>query len=192
MTNKTKIFKTQNMKKAILSIAIFTITLVSSTNIGAQEFKGLDKSPMDAATYPTNWRNADKLVKVIYSRPQLKGRKLDKLAPKDKVWRTGANEAAEITFYKDVTFGDKKVKAGTYSLFTIPKDGDWTIILSNQKNVWGSYFYDESKDVARVSGTVSKLDESIEAFSIVFEGEKDSATMYMAWAKTMISVPLNK
>ncbi len=63
-----------------------------------------------------------KLVKVVYSRPQLKGRSLDKLAPKDKVWRTGANEAAEITFYKDVTFGGKEVKAGTYTLFTIPTE----------------------------------------------------------------------
>ena len=178
------------MKKAILSIAIFAIALVSSTNSNAQEFKGLDKSPMDAASYPTNWRNADKLVKIIYSRPQLKGRKLDKLAPKDKVWRTGANEAAEITFYKDVTFGDKKVKAGTYSLFTIPTDGDWTVILSNQRNVWGSYFYDKAEDVARVTGKVSQLEEPIEAFSIVFDGEKDNATMHMAWAKTVVSVPV--
>ena len=129
------------MKKAILAIAIFTIALVSSSETVAQEFRGLDKSPMDAASYPANWRNADKLVKIIYSRPQLKGRSLDKLAPKDKVWRTGANEAAEITFYKEVTFGGKKVSAGTYSLFSIPTDGDWTIILSNQKNIWGSYFF---------------------------------------------------
>jgi hypothetical protein len=178
------------MKKAILAIAIFTIALVSSSETSAQEFKGLDKSPMDAASYPVNWRNADKLVKIIYSRPQLKGRSLDKLAPKDKVWRTGANEAAEITFYKEVTFGGKKVSAGTYSLFSIPTDGDWTIILSNQKNIWGSYFYDKSEDVVRVSGKVSKLQESIEEFSIIFEGEKSEATMYMAWDKTLISLPV--
>jgi len=178
------------MKKAILAIAIFTIALVSSSETVAQEFRGLDKSPMDAASYPANWRNADKLVKIIYSRPQLKGRSLDKLAPKDKVWRTGANEAAEITFYKEVTFGGKKVNAGTYSLFSIPTDGDWTIILSNQKNIWGSYFYDKSEDVVRVSGKVSKLQESIEEFSIIFEGEKSEATMYMAWDKTLISLPV--
>lgn len=178
------------MKKAILAIAIFTIALVSSSETSAQEFKGLDKSPMDAASYPANWRNADKLVKIIYSRPQLKGRSLDKLAPKDKVWRTGANEAAEITFYKEVTFGGKKVSAGTYSLFSIPTDGDWTIILSNQKNIWGSYFYDKAEDVVRVSGKVSKLQESIEEFSIIFEGEKSEATMYMAWDKTLISLPV--
>lgn len=178
------------MKKAILAIAIFTIALVSSSETVAQEFRGLDKSPMDAASYPANWRNADKLVKIIYSRPQLKGRSLDKLAPKDKVWRTGANEAAEITFYKEVTFGGKKVSAGTYSLFSIPTDGDWTIILSNQRNIWGSYFYDKAEDVVRVSGKVSKLQESIEEFSIIFEGEKSEATMYMAWDKTLISLPV--
>lgn len=178
------------MKKAILTIAILTIAMVSSTSINAQEFKGLDKSPMDAASYPTNWRNADKLVKIIYSRPQLKGRKLDKLAPKDKVWRTGANEAAEITFYRDVIFGDKKVKAGTYTLFSIPTDGDWTIILSNQRNVWGSYFYDKSEDVVRVAGKVSKLEKSIEEFSIVFDGEESEVKMHMAWGRTVISVPV--
>jgi len=172
----------------MLSIAIFTIAFISSTETFAQKFPKIDVSPMDAAAYPTNWRNTDKLVKVIYSRPQLKGRKLDKLAPNNKVWRTGANEAAEITFYKEVTFGDQKVQPGTYTLFAIPTDGDWTVILSNQKNVWGSYFYDEAADVVRVSGKTNKLEEPVEAFSIVFEGENDDATMYMAWAKTLVSV----
>ncbi len=178
------------MKKAILSIAIFTIALISSTNTFAQKFPKLDVSPMDAASYPTNWRNADKLVKIIYSRPQLKGRALSKLAPKDKVWRTGANEAAEITFYADVIFGDKKVKAGTYTLFTIPGDSEWTVILSNQKNVWGSYFYDETEDVVRVTAAVSTIKDSIEAFSIVFEGEDDEATMNLGWANTVVSLPV--
>ena len=178
------------MKKAILSIAIFIITLISSSEIFAQKFAKIDLSPMDASSYPVNWRNSDKLVKVIYSRPQLKGRTLDNLAPVDKVWRTGANEAAEITFYKDVTFGDRKVKAGTYTLFTIPTNGDWTVVLSNQKNVWGSYFYDKSEDVARVYGKVSKSKDLIEAFSIVFDGEDDNAMMYLGWENTVVSVPI--
>jgi hypothetical protein len=178
------------MKKVIFSIAIFTIALISSTNTSAQKFSKVDVSPMDASSYPVNWRNSDKLVKVVYSRPQLKGRTLDKLAPSDKVWRTGANEAAEITFYKDVTFGGKEVKAGTYTLFTIPSATEWTIILSTQKNVWGSYFYDEAEDVVRVSGNVSKSKELIESFSVVFEGEEESATMHLGWGNTVISVPV--
>jgi hypothetical protein len=179
------------MKKSILLVAILAITLVFSSETIAQKFPKLDVSPMDVSAYPNNWRESDKLVKVVYSRPQLKGRSLDKLAPKDKVWRTGANEAPEITFYKDVNFGDRKVKAGTYSLFTIPTDGDWTVILSNQKNVWGSYFYDKAEDVTRVFGTVSKSEKSIEAFSIVFEDKGDDAIMHIGWENTVVSVPLN-
>lgn len=176
------------MKKAILSIVIFTIALVSSIEVNAQNFPKVDLSPMDASAYPTNWRNANKLVKVIYSRPNLKGRSLDKLAPKGKVWRTGANEAAEITFYKEVVFGGKPVKAGTYTLFTIPSDENWIVILSNQRNVWGGYFYDAKEDVVRVEAEVAQGKESIEAFSIVFTGEENDALMHLAWGTTRVTI----
>lgn len=176
------------MKKSILLIAIFAITLISSTEAIAQGFKGLDKSPMDAAAYPSSYKISDKVVKVVYSRPQLKGRALSKLAPVDKVWRTGANEAAEITFYKNVAFGGKAVKAGTYTLFTIPKaEGDWTVILSTAKNVWGSYFYKKDQDVVRVPGVVSTSDKNIEAFSMMFA---DDMTLKMGWANTVVSVSI--
>ena len=176
------------MKNSILPIAIFVITLISSPQITAQEFKGLDKSPMDMAAFPSSYRVSDKIVKVIYSRPQLKGRDLMKLAPPEKVWRTGANEAVEITFYKDVVFGGKAVKAGVYSLFVIPSlDEDWTIIINEAKNVWGSYSYNQDQDVVRVSGVTSKADKNIEAFSMIFD--KDM-TLKMGWGNTVISVPI--
>jgi hypothetical protein len=176
------------MKKSILSIAIFAITLVCSTQVSAQKFKALDKSPMDAVAYPDNWRESNKVVKVEYSRPQLKGRDVAKLAPAGKIWRTGANEAAEITFYKDATFGGKAVKAGTYSLFTIPAtEGDWTVILNTARNVWGHYTYKESEDVVRVNGTVSISEKKIEAFSMLFD---DDMTLKMGWGNTVVSVPV--
>ena len=158
------------MKNSILSIAILIITLISSTELTAQKFKSLDKSPMDATAFPNSYKISDKIVKVIYSRPQLNGRDLVKLAPPEKVWRTGANEAAEITFYKDVIFGGKALKAGTYSLFTIPSlEGDWTVIINRARNIWGSYYYKQDQDVIRVSGKTSKVEENIEAFSMMFE-----------------------
>lgn len=180
------------MKKILFLVCIFAISLATSFDANAQKFPKMDVSPMDAASYPTNWRVADKLVKVVYSRPQLKGRELAKLAPNGKVWRTGANEAAEITFYTDVMFGGKKVSAGTYSLFTIPSDGEWTVILSNQRNIWGSYFYKQDEDVVRVMGAVTKANDSVEAFSITFDGEDNNATMYMGWGDTVVSVPVSK
>ncbi len=178
------------MIKRILGIVILMITVLFSNQLNAQSFARLDKSPMDVAAYPSSYRISDKLVKVVYSRPQLKRRAISKLAPNEKVWRTGANEAAEITFYKDVNFGGKEVKSGTYTLFTIPGDKEWTVILSTAKNVWGAYSYSESEDVVRVPATISKSKKSIEAFSIAFNGQENDATMYLGWGKLIVSVPV--
>ncbi|NJN50292.1 MAG: DUF2911 domain-containing protein [Polaribacter sp.] len=132
---------------------------------------------------------SNKLCKIVYSRPSLKSRTLQQLAPAGKVWRTGANEAPEITFYKDVMLGDKEVKAGTYSLFTIPNADNWTIILSNQLNIWGAYFYSDKDDVVRVDAKVGSVETPVEAFAIAFTGEdKEKATMHMVWGTTLVSV----
>ncbi|WP_428743660.1 DUF2911 domain-containing protein [Tenacibaculum sp.] len=178
------------MKKSILSVIVFVVALVFSNEVAAQKFASLDKSPMDASTYPAIYRVSDKKVKVIYGRPQLKKRSLAKLAPTGKVWRTGANEATEITFYKDVTFGGKDVKAGTYTLFTIPGEKEWTVILNTAVNVWGAFSYNESDDVVRVTGKVSKVAKPIEVFSIAFEGEEDIFNMYLGWGNVVVTVPV--
>ena len=105
---------------ALLFLALF------STVSNSQNFGGLDKSPMDMAYFPDNFAHDRKegekaVVRVTYSRPQKGGREIfGKLVPYGKVWRTGANEAIEIKFYQDVEIAGKKVKTGTYSLFTIP------------------------------------------------------------------------
>lgn len=175
------------MKKTISLVAALVLAVIFSNQAVAQEFKDLDKSPMDVAAFPSSYRVSDKIVKVTYSRPQLKGRSMGKLAPAGKVWRTGANEATEITFYKDVNFGGKSVKAGTYTMYAIPGSSEWTIIISKQLNVWGSYFYKDNLDVARVKGKVSKSDKELEAFSIAFG---DDMTMYLGWGDTVVSVPV--
>lgn len=178
------------MKKNVLFIAVLAIVMLFTNEMTAQKFAKLDKSPMDAAAYPASYKESNKMVKAIYSRPQLKGRTVVELAPMGEVWRTGANEAVEITFYKDVTFGDKVVKTGKYTLFTIPGDTEWTVILSNAENVWGSYFYKESEDVVRVKGAVSKSDELVEVFSIAFDGEGNNANMYLGFGNVIVTVPV--
>jgi len=178
------------MKKLIFTKIMLVALLVFSSTLMAQKFPDLDKSPMDAAAYPSSYRESDKVVKVVYSRPQLKKRSINKLAPAGKVWRTGANEAAEVTFYKDVTFGGKAVTAGTYSLFTIPGDNEWIVILNKDLNVWGSYMYKQDEDVVRVTGKVTKGIKSIEAFAIAFDGEENAFNMHLAWGTTIITVPI--
>jgi hypothetical protein len=172
------------MKKLISTIAIFVFAVVFTNDATAQEFPKLDKSPADILLHPK--RAKDKILKIVYSRPKLKGRSLDKLTPKGKVWRTGANEAAQVTFYKDVTFGGEKVKAGTYSLFTIPGEKEWTIIINSATNDWGAFSYNKAKDVARVKAPVSTSEDSIEAFSMTVEGGK----LHLGWGNTIVSVPV--
>jgi hypothetical protein len=171
------------MKKLITTIAIFAFALIFSNDAYAQKFPKLDKSPADVLLSP---RRGDKVVKIVYSRPQLKGRSVSKLAPAGKVWRTGANEAVQVTFYKDVTFGGKNIKAGTYSLFTIPGEKEWTVIINSATNDWGAFAYSETKDVARVKGKVSKSDKKIEAFSMTIS----DGNLHLGWGNTIVSVPM--
>ncbi|MEL6304275.1 MAG: DUF2911 domain-containing protein [Bacteroidota bacterium] len=178
------------MKKIVLFI-LCALSVGLTTETVAQKFGGLDKSPADIAAYPTSYRESDKSVRVIYSRPQLKGRTLAELAPAGKVWRTGANEAAEITFYKDATFGGKSVKAGTYSLFTIPGESEWTVVLNSNLNQWGAYSYDSAADVVRVTGGVSSDGESLEAFSIAYKDVDNGVHMIMGWGTTRVAVPVS-
>ncbi|NVK51840.1 MAG: DUF2911 domain-containing protein [Flavobacteriaceae bacterium] len=173
------------MKKNVLVIAIFAIAVLFSNQITAQKFRSLDKSPLDQVTYATK---ADGVIaKVFYSRPQLKGRRINKLIPEGKLWRLGANEATEITFKKDVVFGGKSVKAGTYTMFAIPGKTEWTIILNKDTNVWGAYQYKEAQDVVRVKGKVSSSMAPIEAFSIAFD---DNMNMYLGWGYTVVKVDI--
>ncbi len=180
--------------KKILFAALFVISMVLVSN--AQTFRGLDKSSMDMAYYPDNFAHDRKagekaIVRVTYSRPGMNSREVfGKLVPYGKVWRTGANEATEIKFYQDVEFGGKKVKAGTYSLFTIPGEKEWTIILNNDLDYWGAFSYKEANDVLRVTAPATQTGTAIENFTIQFEnkGEKQGV-MKLAWDKTVAEVP---
>ncbi len=176
--------------KKVFTIALMVVAMVFTAETKAQDFGGLDKSPMDAATFPSSYKVANKAVRVIYSRPQLKGREVTDLAKAGKVWRTGANEAPEITFYQDVKVGGASVKAGTYSLFTVPGDDEWTVIFNNKLNQWGAYSYDESADVARIKAKAASDGKSLEAFSIAFKKVDGGAHMVMGWGKTRVAVPI--
>ena len=175
------------MKKIILLVAVFALTIGFSNQAIAQNFKGLDKSPMDIASFPSNYRVSEKVIKIIYSRPQLKGRSLEKLAPLGKKWRTGANEATEVTFYKDVVFGGAAVKAGTYTMYAIPGKTTWTVALSSQLNVWGVYFHKDENDVAKVTIPVKQTEENLDVFSIAID---EDMTINMGWGTTLISIPV--
>lgn len=181
--------------KKILLFALLTSLFLGAE---AQDFRKPDKSPMDMAYFPDHFAHDRKegekaIIRVAYSRPVKNDREVfGKLVPYGKVWRTGANESAEIKFYQDVDLNGKKVKAGTYSLFTIPGEKEWTIILNNDLDYWGAYKYNEKNDVLRVTAPVVALTDALENFSIQFQstGEK-KGVMKLGWDKTAAEVPFS-
>lgn len=127
-------------------------------------------------------------ITVTYGRPYKKGREIfGRLEKYGKVYRTGADEATEITFKKDGMFGGKAVKAGTYSLFSIPQAKEWTIILNSELKQWGAFGYDKvkDKDVLQVKVPVKTLSTVVEQLTMKFEG----SNLVIEWDKTSVSIP---
>ncbi|SRR6056297_29257 len=128
-------------------------------------------------------------VSLTYGRPSVNDRVIfGDLVPYDEVWRTGANESTAITFSDDVMIEGEPVDAGTYSLYTVPGEETWSIII-NDKLSWGTQ-YDVSEDVLRVE---VDAEESffVEQMLIYFEDiSAESGNMVIHWADTKVSVQI--
>ena len=163
------------MKTILLLVAVICVF-----NVQAQE--RVRKSPHDTVS------NAN--VTVTYGRPYKKERDIfGGLEKYGKVWRVGADEASTITFNKNVVFGDKTVPAGTYTLFAIPNEKEWTIILNSQLGQWGAFSYDKNKDkdVAQITVPSVHVDKPVEQLTIRFP---TSSSMVIEWDRTMVTVPM--
>lgn len=176
------------MKKLFLIVALIFLYIPATH---AQDFSELDKSPMDVAFI--RGENNMPMIRIIYSRPQKHGRKIfGGLVPFGEVWRTGANEATEITLYQEMLMGGEPIAAGTYTLYTIPTKDEWTIIINKDVYVWGSYNYDKSKDVLRIKVPAEQTSAPVEAFSMTFQPIENGANLLMGWGDTYIKVPFVK
>ena len=134
-------------------------------------------------------------IEIVYSRPGLKGRAAfgngTLLAPTGIVWRTGANGATKVTFSDPVTIGDKTLAAGSYGLFTIPGENEWTIIFNTNSKGWGSFEYKEAEDVVRLKVKPEITSTNTETFTIgVGNITPETATISLKWAKTMVNIPI--
>jgi hypothetical protein len=181
-------------------IYILIVSLLININcLKAQEkTPPLDKSPLDMSYCPNNYpilKVQDKLTdsliaRVIYSRPGKNGRAIFcDLVEYGKIWRLGANEATEIEFFKNVLINNIKVKKGRYTLYAIPNENKWTIIINNELNTWGSFMYNPKKDVARIDVPVETVQQITETFSIYFDLKNNSAQMNIIWDNVKVKLP---
>ena len=137
-------------------------------------------------------------VKVTYSRPYKRGRDnifgtedSGALVPFGKLWRTGANEASEITTTGDLTFGGEALPAGTYSLFTTPGAEEWTVHVNSAVGGNGTSGYDAANDVVALKVTPGATEEEVDQFTISFDEQEDGSThLVLAWINTEVRVPV--
>ena len=172
-------------------------------NLNAKVLDGEDKSPMDFAYFPPrskyqNFLKPDEVeanqpkMRVAYSRPQMKGRKIfGELVKYDKLWRLGANQTTTVTFYENVTIGGKDFRRGTYGIFAKPTAKQWEFIIHSNTNSWGSYGHDDEDNIISVIATTEKTPSTLEALSVTFEDkEGGNVDIIFGWENTMARLPV--
>lgn len=149
-------------------------------------------SPPDTAVYEKNGLT----IEVDYSRPYKKGRLIfgpeseGALQPYGQYWRAGANAATKITFNQEVDFGGQAVPAGSYSLYAIPGEENWTISLNSEYDRGGASPPDEANDVIRIDVPSESYDEVQEQFLIDFEEQGPVTYLVLRWDQTKVSIPI--
>ena len=173
--------------KIFLSLCLLFIISLTLT-ASAQEALKARPSPTSIESI----KYKDTYVKVTYCQPHKKGRLIfGELVPYGKVWRTGANEATEITLTDAILINTDTLKAGTYSIFSIPQPNEWTIIFNSELGQWGAYNYVERSDVLRIKVKTQPIEKAIwEPFTIAFEQVNEKANLNMMWDQTMVSIPI--
>lgn len=132
-----------------------------------------------------------KKITVTYGRPYMKGRKIvGGLVPYGEVWRTGADEATVLTTEADLMIGNLAVPKGSYSLFTLPSESGWTLIVNKEDKQWGAFKYNEKQDLGRVDMKVGKTSAPVEQFTIALAKAGNGSVMKMEWENTSASVDL--
>lgn len=178
--------------------ALFAFTLIVFVLFGAQRAAAQDvvaapdprPSPLSLAQITLD---DGTYVKIHYSSPRMRGRDIfGGLVPFGEVWRFGANEATEMTVTQPILFGGEEVDPGTYAVFAVPGEDEWTIILNRNLGQWGAFSYSEEGDYVRITSQAEQVDEAYEAFTITLEEQEGEtgASMNMAWDTTRLSIPI--
>lgn len=176
------------MKKTILTGLIILQSLLLSAQDKVQ-IRVTSASP--AASFEQEVGSGK--IKITYSRPLVRGRKIfGELVPFDKLWRTGASDCTVITTSEDISFGNNVLKAGSYSIFSIPSINEWTIIVNSDTTLHGETGYDEKKDIMRFKVPLEKSPNFYETFTIELNdiNSKGEAFLKILWENTMVKIPL--
>ncbi len=127
---------------------------------------------------------------VDYSSPGVKGRAIfGGLLPWGKLWRAGANAATKLTVSRDVTVAGTPVKAGSYSIFAIPNEASWTLILNSNASA-STDAYDAKLDVLRTDVKPAAIPRRERLAFLFADATDDSVRLDLEWDETRVSLPI--
>jgi hypothetical protein len=179
--------KTKLMKNSL--IALMFVCVCANATLADSLIK---PQPRSSQLVLSTLLSADAYIKVTYGQPLKRNRPIfGALVPYGKLWRTGANEATEMTFTSNVNFGTAQLPAGTYTLFSIPDAKDWTIIVNSKLGQWGDTQYDSTFNVASFKIPVAKSENIYEGFTIALDKKTDNElNMNLLWDMVQITIPM--
>jgi hypothetical protein len=182
-------------KFALIAVSLFAVAMFASAQMNMSDDKSKRPSPPASAACKFS---DGKTIKIDYSSPRAKGRKIfgdaseKALVPYGQIWRTGANDATTFVTDTNVTVGGKAVPAGSYTIFTVPKADAWSLVISKKTGEWGTDYPGEKEDLVRVPMTVSKTSAPVENFTIAFDQAGSKCTLRMEWENTRASVEITE
>jgi hypothetical protein len=176
------------MRKQFVLVALFVF--IGASLALAQKDKSKRPSPPEQARCTFS---DGKTITVDYSSPRAKGRKIyGDLVPYGEVWRTGANEATTFVTTSALTIGNLMVPPGNYTMFTVPNQDKWTLIINKKTGEWGIPYNYESDELGRTDMTVSKTSGPVENFTISFHEMGNGCHMYLDWENTRATVLISE
>ncbi len=163
-------------------LSLLTVILMFASFAACQE-----KRPSPSASASCSFSDG-KTIKTDYSSPRAKGRKIfGGLVPYGEVWRLGANEATTFVTTANLTAGGKDIPAGSYTLFAVPAQDKWTLVISKKTGEWGIP-YPDGEDLARVDMKTSQLSSPMENFTISYDQKGGSCVLNAVWENTKASM----
>lgn len=178
---------------------LLAFVFASFAGYAQQKPTELDKSPMDMSYWPDNYpllkmsgkAKNQPIARVIYGRPMKNGRTIfGGIIKYNELWRLGANEATELEIFSPIKLANKVLPKGRYTLFCVPTENKWTIIVSKDNFCWGSFTYDTRKDIARAEIKPETIEEIVETFTIYFKDSADKASLVFLWDNQKAELPL--
>lgn len=162
---------------------LFFLTLIIAL-FGVVTVKAQGKtrpSPADTVKGTTS-KGTD--ITIAYSQPSVKGRTIGKeIAPWGQIWRTGANEETALIVSKDVKVEGNALPEGKYSIWTIPGEKEWTIIINSNTKNWGTQ-HDASADLFKFTVKTQKAPAFTEKFK--FAVDKSGKVSFM-WGDYLVA-----